>query len=273
MNTRGWKVTKPWHLAVAALTLGVTGYTLWHFCHDARHMTLSGQQPAAIHDKRTLSPTQKNTQLVSVEELLGGRCQRDGVALKVIATRKKLPHLPARFEAEAEGAWPKVIRKLEDRYSLVAVYDKDQSEPTHAPTRITQVGPYLYLGQDEAEIEALKMLADGTVEERSAALEQFGDDSEHAVSLFLALQQRDVDPQIRIEASRKLQSYPTDRVITGLVQTLGDDDDAVQAAARASLIWIGNEQVLRELRVATKNTNEKIADMATSILEENLERH
>ena len=87
------------------------------------------------------------------------------------------------------------------------------------------------------------------------------------------MQRADPEPQIRIEVAQRLQSFPTEQVINGLVQALGDKDDAVRAAARASLVWIGNERVLGALRVAANDPNEPIAQMAQAILKENLERH
>lgn len=264
---------KPFLIAVSGFIVAFAGYALWHFCDDASRLSVSSKHQVAIPDPGKLSNSTRDSHQVTVASLLEERCRRDGVALAVVATRKNVPLVPAGFKAESQGPWTKVIRKLEDRYSLVAVYEKNQSELTQTPDRITQIGSYLYLGHDKSEIEALKMLADGTLEERSSALDQFGDDSQHAVSLLLSLQLHDEDPQIRIEATQKLQSYPSERVIAGLVKALGDEDEAVQSAARSSLVWIGNEQVLRALRAAAKSPTNKIADMATSILEENLERH
>ena len=58
-----------------------------------------------------------------------------------------------------------------------------------------------------------------------------------------------------------------------MVQALGDEDEAVRAAARTSLVWIGNERVLGALRVAANDPKEPIAEMAQAILKENLARH
>ncbi len=209
---------------------------------------------------------------LSLGDALARRCAEEGIRFEQVETESGAPAIPASFLDEATGPWPKVIGKLEARYGVVPVYDPADPNLEKTPSSLTQVGRFLYLGRDRAEIDALRMLADGDEVQRSAALDYFGDDAWHAVPLFLALQSGDRDAQVRIEATQKLQFFPTQRVVDGTVNVLGDNDEAVQAAARATLVWIGDEQVLQAVRVAANSADPRVADIAESILQDNLER-
>lgn len=263
-------------ILAALVLLAALGLMLWHQHSETHPASAAGAAPEPPTSPAAEAPRLgegSSPPPGSLAALLHERCQREGVTLEVAEVQKPAPRVPAPFSAEADGPWQKVISKLEDRYGYVPVYPRGSEALTNAPERIVQIGPYLYLGRDESEIAALKLLADGSVLERSAALDRLGEDGAHAVPLLLALQKTDPAPQIRIEAAQRLQGFPTERVINGLVQALGDEDDAVRAAARASLVWMGNERVLRALHVAANDPNEPIAEMAQAILKENLERH
>ena len=268
-------MTRAFRILAALALLAVPVLMLWHKHAETHRASVTGAGPESPASAAAEAPRPGDGSPPpgSLAALLRERCQREGIPLEVAEVQKPAPRVPAQFSAEADGPWPKVISKLEDRYGYVPVYPRGSVTLTNAPERIVQVGSYLYLGRDESEIAALKLLADGSVEERSAALDRLGEDGTRAVPLLLALQKADPEPQIRIEAAQRLQGFPTERVINGLVQALGDKDDAVRAAARASLVWIGNERVLGALRVAANDPNEPIAQMAQAILKENLERH
>ena len=268
-------MTRTFRSLAALGLLAVLGLMLWHRHSETQRTSAAGAglEPPADAATETPRPGDGPPPPGSLAALLRERCQREGIPLEVAEVQTPAPRVPAQFRAEADGPWPKVIRKLEDRYGYVPVYPRGSAALTNAPEQIVQIGPYLYLGRDETEIAALKQLADGAVEEHSAALDRLGEDGARAVPLLLALQRADPEPQIRIEVAQRLQSFPTEQVINGLVQALGDEDEAVRAAARTSLVWIGNERVLGALRVAANDPKEPIAEMAQAILKENLARH
>jgi len=199
------------------------------------------------------------------------RCRAGNIRFQVVSTIVPPPQIPNAFHAETEGPWPKVVGKLESRYGVVPVYDSGDPEFKKPPPSITLIGKFLYFGANVKEIEALKLLSDGDAVQRSQALDFFGNTNSHVVPLFLALQERDEDAQIRIEATQRLQSFDSTRVIEATISALGDSDEAVQSAARSSLVWIGNERVLQAVRIAVNSPNPRISEMARSILENNLE--
>lgn len=259
-------------LGLALLFIGMA--VLWRFGSSSpREGSVAVREQVTNSKMSSVPQTNAAATASTFESILCQRCEKDGVKLDVVSVWRVTPSIPPGFASEAEGGWQKIIGKLEDRYGFIPVYEKGQKGITNTPAHITQIGPYLYFGEDSREIGALQLLADGDIEQRSDALDVLGDDGPHAESVFLALQKQDPEARIRMEAAQKLQYCPSDRTINGLIQALGDEDEAVQSAARSSLVWIGNESVLRGLRVAANDKNETIAQMASSILEENLERH
>lgn len=265
-------MTKALQLAIAASALCGAG-AVWYFAHgSSRSGVVPANLPSAEAGQAAAGVAGGEGRLVSLGDVLRARCESDGVTLDEIPVRKIPPRVPESFADDAQGSWSKAIRKLEARHGFVPIYDKADPVLNSVPARITQVGAYLYFGRDAAKINALKMLADGGVDERSAALDRFADDSMNAEPLFLSLLKSDSDPQIRTEAAQRLQSLPSERAIGALLQALGDSDEAVQSAARAALVWIGDGQVLKAVRVAANSPNKKIAGIAASILEDNLER-
>jgi hypothetical protein len=219
-----------------------------------------------------VSNDRENDKLPNLSNLLSKRCGLEGILFENIQTLSALPEIPAASHNEAAEPWPKFIGKLEARYGMVPVYDEEDPEFSNPPRSVKIIGRFLYFGKNPREVEALKLLADGDAALRSQALDTFEDGDSHAVPLFLALQARDEDAQIRMQATQRLQFFDSARVVDASIAALGDSDEAVQAAARSTLVLIGGDRVLKSVRMAVNSPNPRISEMALSILQDNLER-
>jgi hypothetical protein len=250
-------------------------FILFYTYNSFNKSTFTGKAPIFKHhndEPPPLSAHPETYELSQLTDFLSKRCNSEGIRFKVINTNSSPLLIPNAFHAEGGSTWPKVIGKLEARYGVVPVYDTEDPQFLNPPTSVIMVGRFLYFGKNPKEIDALKLLSDGDAAKRSQALDNFEDMGSHAIPLLLALQARDEDAQIRMEATQRLQFFDSARVIDATISALGDNDEAVQAAARSTLVWIGNERVLQAVRMAAKNTNPRISEMALSILQDNLER-
>jgi len=262
---------KAWLLSLPIVVLLLI--VLWiRFAHQPARHAPTVDKASSANGPGEQGKSVVGTDAIPLSGLLESRCKAEGVVFEKVGSMWDEPLIPAAFADESGDSWDKFLGKLEARYGMVPIY-KNPRGPSQTPSSIKQVGRFIYMGNDPAEIRALQSLAWGDEIERSDALDFFDENSAHALPLFVALQSSDPDAQVRIEATQKLQAFPeSSRAIESTVGALGDEDEAVRAAARATLVWIGDERVLRALRVATRNPDAVVAEMATSILQENLER-
>jgi hypothetical protein len=263
---------KAWLLSLPIVVLLLI--VLWiRFAHQPARHAPTVDKASSANGPGEQGKSVVGTDAIPLSGLLESRCKAEGVVFEKVGSMWDELLIPAAFADESGDSWDKFLGKLEARYGIIPVYDKKKPGPSQTLSSVKQIGRFIYLGNDPAEIRALQSLAWGDEIERSDALDFFDENSAHALPLFVALQSSDPDAQVRIEATQKLQAFPeSSRAIESTVGALGDEDEAVRAAARATLVWIGDERVLRALRVATRNPDAVVAEMATSILQENLER-